>query len=86
MNLIRQTAPIALCTMLVASITGCSKSDSSSSTTVAPTAANTPSLSQELGVELPTQEEADARAAAEVTAENADRVFAELEKEAAAEP
>lgn len=86
MILTRPLVPLAACILVVASFSGCSKSDSSSTTAVARPEVATISLAEELGVDLPSQEEADARAAAEITAENADQVFAELEKEAAAEP
>lgn len=72
------------CVMAVA---GCSKTESSSSSSTSPTAApGGPSLSQELGVDLPTQEEADAKAAAAINSQNADEAFAQLEREAAEEP
>ena len=83
-RLFTQPAASALCIGLVAA--GCNKSDAPSSTATAPGVSTASSLSQELGVAVPTQEEADARAALEINAENADQAFEDLEKEAAAEP
>ena len=44
-------------------------------------ATNSPSVSEELGVTVPSQDEADAAAAAEISAQNADAEFDALQKE-----
>ena len=87
MSYINRSAVITVVVLTcVPALAGCSKTESSStSSTSPPTASNSASLSQELGVDLLTQEQADARAAAEINAQNADQAFADLEREAAAE-
>ena len=71
---------------LFATISGCQKSTPSTPATptaaAASSAAQSKSLSDDLGVKVPTQEEADAAAAKEITAKDADKAFQELQKEA----
>jgi len=76
------TTMVVAFTLTITALTfaGCSKSGSGSSTTTSGSSGG--SLSDELGVKVPTQEEADAAAAREINAANADDEFNRLQQEA----
>jgi len=66
--------------LLGAGIAGCDKGASPTpATPAASTAGKT--VSQDVGVTVPTQEEADAAAAKEINKDNADKAFEDLQKE-----
>lgn len=77
---------LTLATLFIASgllsLAGCNNNAGNTTPAPAPNATSqSGSLTDELGVQVPTQEEADAAAAKQITAENADEALKQLEAE-----